>query len=120
MAPGAKLVALKVCSAGGCPLYSLILALKFALDPNGDNDIEDKVDIINLSLGIPFLSPFYNFAALALETVSDLGVLPVVAAGNNGNIPFVIGGISGSPNSITVGATVNPNDRANIGVMEAY
>jgi subtilisin family serine protease len=110
IAPNAKLIALKVCSpAMACPVYGIVQALEFALDPNGDNNLQDRVDIINLSLGIPFLSSFYNFVAATLEKAAELGVLPVVAAGNSGNIPYISGGISGGPNVLTVGATGHPN-----------
>ena len=120
VAPGAKLVALKVCSTGmACPVFSIIQGLEYALDPNQDGEVDDKVDIINLSLGIPFVSPFYNFVARALESAFALGVLPVVAAGNSGNIPYIIGGLSGSPNSISVGATGHP-DSIDAGVMADY
>ena len=89
VAPGAKLVAVKVCSGGlACPVYSIMRGLEYALDPNGDNNLDDKVDIVNLSLGLSFVSPFYNFVAAALETVFELGVLPVLAAGNSGNGMF--------------------------------
>lgn len=121
VAPGAKLMAVKVCTTGGmaCPLFSIIKGLEYALDPNQDGSMDDKVDIINLSLGIPFTSPFYDFLALALERVYALGVLPVVATGNSGNIPYVLGGLSGSPNSISVGATGNPG-HLDAGVMAQY
>jgi len=102
-----------------CPVFSIINGLEFALDPNRDGQLDDKVDIINLSLGIPFVSPFYNFVASALEKTYALGVLPVVAAGNSGNIPYIMGGLSGSPNSISVGATGHP-DSSDAGVMAEY
>ena len=76
MAPGVKLIAAKVCSTSirtGCPLYALIQGLEYA--------VESEVDIVNLSLGVPFMSPYYSFMAKVLEDVFALGVLPVVAAG---------------------------------------
>ena len=53
MAPGAKLVAVKVCSSisTACNGVALLKAMDFALDPNGDGDTSDAVDIINMSLG---------------------------------------------------------------------
>jgi len=51
---------------------------------------------------------FYVYSVLAkvTEQVFALGVLPVLAAGNEVNLPFILGGATNSPNSLTVGATV--------------
>jgi Subtilase family len=103
-----------------CPVWALVRGLEYALDPNGDGITDDSVDVINISLGIPFLSPFYNFVASTLETVAiEYGVLPVISAGNSGNVPYVLGGLSGSPSSISVGATGHP-DTIDKGVIALY
>ena len=74
MAPDAKLIAAKVCgTTTGCPLFALVQGLEYA--------VETEADIVNLSLGLPFISPYYSFIAKLLEDVFALGVLPVVAAG---------------------------------------
>src|SRR5690606_16023058 len=53
VAPEAELYALKVfgCS-GGTTL--LLQAFEWAVDPNGDNDLSDRLDVVNLSLGSTF------------------------------------------------------------------
>ena len=53
VAPGAKLMAVKVCSAvaTSCSGIALLQGMDFALDPNGDGDTSDAVDVINMSLG---------------------------------------------------------------------
>src|SRR5262249_22739711 len=53
VAPGALLYALKVCSSvsTSCSGVGLLQAMEFALDPNGDGDLSDAVDVINMSLG---------------------------------------------------------------------
>src|SRR5438876_2185859 len=53
VAPGVKFYALKVCSSvsAACSGVALLQALDFILDPNGDGDISDAVDVVNLSLG---------------------------------------------------------------------
>ena len=38
-------------SSTACNGIALLLAMDFALDPNGDGDISDAVDVINMSLG---------------------------------------------------------------------
>ena len=56
VAPDAKLYAYKVCSAvsTSCSGVALLQAMDAALDPNGDGDISDAVDVINMSLGSPY------------------------------------------------------------------
>jgi subtilisin family serine protease len=53
VAPGASLYAVKVCSSVSlsCSGLGLLQGLEFSLDPNGDGDITDAVDVINMSLG---------------------------------------------------------------------
>ena len=53
VAPGAKLMAVKVCStvSTSCNGIALLQALDFALDPDGDFDLSDSADVINMSLG---------------------------------------------------------------------
>jgi hypothetical protein len=53
---GAKIIAIKACSAPAtsCSGIALLEAMDFALDPNQDGRIRDRVDIINMSLGSPY------------------------------------------------------------------
>jgi subtilisin family serine protease len=112
VAPDAQLIALKVCVTGGnlCPDFAIAQALEYALDPNGDNATDDRVDIINLSLGLPFFSPYVDFISKMMEQAFHLGAVPIVAMGNSKNIPFVAGFASIAPNVISVGSTVNPRE----------
>jgi Subtilase family len=87
VAPQAKLLAYKVCTSdtGTCPGFAVLQALEYALDPNKDGNTDDKVDIVNLSLGGSYLSSYYDLRTAALEKVGDGGmysagaVLAVVA-----------------------------------------
>jgi hypothetical protein len=48
VASEADIVAVKVCiTSGGCPDFAIVQAFEYALDPNGDGNLDDKVDIIN-------------------------------------------------------------------------
>ena len=107
VAPQTQLIAYKVCTSdtGTCPGFSVLSALEYALDPNQDDNMDDKVDIVNLSLGGSYLSSYYDLRTEAMEQVFQLGVLPVVAAGNEGNIPFIGGPGAKTPNAISVAAT---------------
>jgi len=107
VAPQTKLLAYKVCTSdtGTCPGFSVLQALEYAVDPNNDGNMDDKVDIVNLSLGGSYLSSYYDLRTQALEKLFQLGVIPVTAAGNEGNIPYIGGPGSKTPNAISVGAT---------------
>jgi subtilisin family serine protease len=50
VAPDATLLAIKACSSvsTACSGIALLLALDFSLDPNGDGDIADAADVINM------------------------------------------------------------------------
>src|SRR5690606_10527055 len=57
MAPGAQLYALKVFGDNGGTTALTSLAIEWAMDPNGDGDMSDHLDVINLSLGAPLGFP---------------------------------------------------------------
>jgi hypothetical protein len=110
VAPEVDLVGLKVCLTAGaaCPDFAILLAIEFALDPNGDGSIDDKVDILNFSLGAPYTSGYFSLVATAFDDIFELGVLTIVASGNEDNIPYIMGDVSKSTYAIAVGATGNP------------
>src|SRR5690606_30826348 len=88
VAPHAQLYALKVF---GCQGSSELvdLAIEWAMDPNGDGDLSDHVDVINLSLGSDFGSPF-DMTTIAAENAAAAGVIVVAAAGNGGDTVYVV------------------------------
>lgn len=111
VAPGADLYALKVCSglANRCSGVALIQAMDFAVDPNGDGDTSDAVDIINMSLGADYGQPFDNELALAVDNATALGVLTVAAAGNGADNPYVTTTPAAAPTAISVAQTSVPS-----------
>ena len=58
VAPGVNLYAVGVCSkvSTSCSGIALIQGMEFAVDPNGDGKVKDRVDIINMSLGSDFMA----------------------------------------------------------------
>jgi hypothetical protein len=110
VAPEVHLIGLKVCLTAGssCPDFAIVLAIEFALDPNGDGSMDDKADIINFSLGVAYTSGYFSLVATAFDDIFELGVLTIVASGNEENIPYVMGDVSKSTYAISVGATGNP------------
>ena len=111
VAPGAKLVALKVCSAvaTSCNGVALLKAMDFALDPNGDGDISDAVDVINMSLGSNYGQDEDDLSQASAIAVK-LGVVVVAAAGNAANRPYIVSSPSTGRGVISVAQTAVPGD----------
>lgn len=108
VAPGALLYALKVLNNQGSGYSSdIIAAIEYTVDPNGDSDFTDHLDVVNMSLGGTPTNddPMVN----AVEAAIDLGVTYCIAAGNDGPQTGSIGSPGTSPSAITVGA-VDKND----------
>ena len=105
VAPAAKLYALKVF---GCTGSSEVvdLGIDWALDPNGDGDLADRVDIINLSLGSNY-GTANDSTALAAQNALNAGVIVVASAGNAGDVTFVTGTPSVVDGVISVAAVVD-------------
>ena len=110
VAPGAKLLGVKVCSAvaTSCNGVSLLLAVDFALDPNGDGNLADAADIIHLSLGSDYGQAEDDLTA-ALEDAVDLGIVVIASAGNGSNKPYVVGSPSIGPGVFSVAQTQVPS-----------
>ena len=111
VAPGVQLYALKVCSSisSACSGVALLRAMEYAVDPNGDHNFDDAVDIINLSLGAAYGSPFDDDLSLAVENASKLGVLTVASAGNSGDKPYANGTPATTPAALAVAQTQAPS-----------
>ena len=110
MAPGASLLAIRVCSAvaTSCNGVSLLLAVDFALDPNHDGNFADAADIIHLSLGSDY-GQIQDDLTEALEDAVDLGIVVVASAGNGSNKPYVVGSPSIGPGVLSVAQTQVPS-----------
>ena len=103
VAPAAQLYALRVFGCAGSTLVTTA-AIEWAVDPNGDGDFSDHVDVINMSLGAAFGSSF-DASTVAAENAALAGVLVVVAAGNNGDTHYTVGSPGSSARAITVAAS---------------
>ena len=109
MAPGAQLLAVKVCSAvsGSCAGPALLQGLDFALDPNGDGDLSDAVHVVNMSLGANY-GQRENPVVLATRNVVAFGTVVVASAGNSGDRAFVQGSPASTPEAVAVAQTQVP------------
>ncbi|MFC8452265.1 S8 family serine peptidase [Kitasatospora sp. NPDC057223] len=109
-APGAQLYAIRVFGCDGST-DQLTRALDLAADPDGDGDLTDRLDIVNLSLGSRFGNTD-DADAVAADHLSALGTLVVASAGNEGDV-YGIGGSPGTaPRALTVAASVDPHSDA--------
>ena len=105
MAPDAKLVALKVFGCEGSTNV-VSAAIDRAVDPNGDGDPSDRVDVVNMSLGSGYGSPNDGDAVTA-DAASLAGVVMAISAGNSGDVQDVGGSPGSSVRSITVANSVD-------------
>lgn len=110
VAPGAKLYALKVCSAvaTSCNGIALLKAMEFSLDPNGDGDIGDAVDVVNMSLGSSYGQREDDLSEASANAVR-FGVVVVASAGNSADRPYIVGSPSSTPEVISVAQTQVPS-----------
>jgi subtilisin family serine protease len=110
VAPGADLYAYKVCSSvsTSCSGVAILQAFDAALDPNGDGDVSDAVDVINLSLGQPY-GLIQDSSSGAARNVVQMGVIVVASAGNSADKPYITGSPSSTPEVISVAQTNVPS-----------
>jgi hypothetical protein len=115
IAPGAKIYALKVCSdspSGYCSDLAILEAIEFFVDPNGDNNLSDHVDVANFSLGADF-GQTNDYETYVLNAAATLGVTVVASAGNGGDKPYIVGQPSIASKVISVAETTIPISRYN-------
>ena len=110
VAPGASLYVAKVCSSvsTACSGVALLQGMEFALDPNGDGDIADAVDVVNMSLGSPYGQQEDDLSGASANAVA-LGVVVVASAGNSGDLPYITGSPASTPGVISVAQTQVPS-----------
>ncbi len=108
VAPGATLYALRVFGCTGSTTLTEA-AIDWAVDPDGNPATNDRLDVINMSLGAAYGSPDDSSAA-ASNNAALAGVTVVISAGNDGDNFY----INGSPGSAQRALTV-----ANSGDAEA-
>ncbi|HPO13005.1 MAG TPA: S8 family serine peptidase [Candidatus Hydrogenedentes bacterium] len=85
-APEATLYALKIFAKTG-KSFVFLPAIDWAMDPNGDGDFSDHLDILNLSIGND-LGAADAPESVACGNAADAGVIIVAAAGNRGDVFF--------------------------------
>jgi minor extracellular serine protease Vpr len=111
VAPDVDLYAVKVCSSvsTSCSGIALIQGMEFAADPNGDGNLIDRVNIINMSLGSPYGQPFDDDLSAAVDNATKAGILTVASAGNSGDKPYANGTPAAAPTALSVAQTAVPS-----------
>ena len=105
VAPGASLLAFKVFGCDGST-NMLAAALDRAADPNQDGSFDDRVDVVNASLGTSYgLGSPTNDELI--KNLTDVGTLMVVAAGNSGQSFFCMGAPGSAPEVLSVAASAD-------------
>lgn len=114
VAPGADILAVKVCSSvsTACSGVALIQGMDFALDPNRDGLPTDRADIINMSLGALYGQWPDDDLSAAVESATAIGTLTVAAAGNGGDRPYVQDTPAAAPSALAVAQTAVPSSIA--------
>jgi subtilisin family serine protease len=110
VAPGASLYAVGVCSkiTTSCSGVALLEGMDFALDPNGDGNISDAVDVVNMSLGSNY-GQHEDDLSFASANAVHMGVVVVAAAGNAADRPYIVSSPSTTPEVISVAQTQVPS-----------
>ncbi|WP_226671460.1 S8 family serine peptidase [Metabacillus litoralis] len=100
VAPEAEIIAYRALGPGGMGTSDQVIAAI-------DKAIEDKVDIINLSLGNNVNGPDWP-TSLALDKAVDSGIVAVTSSGNSGPDVWSVGSPGTSSKAISVGASSPP------------
>ncbi|WP_420580271.1 S8 family serine peptidase [Reichenbachiella sp.] len=110
VAPEATLYALKALDSYGSGYdFQIIAAIEWSVDPNGDNNPSDKLDVVNMSLGGS--GDAYDPLSEAVNAAVEMGVVFCVAAGNDYDF-WQIGSPGTAELAITVGASNNYGELA--------
>ncbi len=84
VAPHAKLMAFKIFSPTKETYDADVIAgIERGVDPNNDGNFDDKVDVVNMSLGSP--GDPDDPLSTAVDNASELGIVFCVAVGNYGS-----------------------------------
>jgi subtilisin family serine protease len=105
VAPDATLYALRVFGCGGSTGV-VTEAIDWAIDPNGDGDPSDHLDVINMSLGSSFGEPD-DPDAVASDNAALAGVIVAAASGNSGDTYYVTSSPASSARALSVAASLD-------------
>ncbi len=102
-APEATLYAIKVFGCDGSTNL-VIEGLDWAMDPNGDGDFSDHLDVVNMSLGSEYGS-VQDPDAVASNNAVEAGIMVVASAGNSGDTYEITGSPGVATKALSVAAS---------------
>ncbi len=106
-APKAQLFPLRVFGVSGST--NLVTeAIDWAVDPNGDGNVADHMDVISMSLGAN-TGAVTDPDVVAASNASAAGVIVAAAAGNAGDSYYIVSSPSVGNGVLSVAATFNSN-----------
>ncbi len=108
VAPKAKLYSLRVFGCNGSTDVT-DAAIEWAVDPDGNGDFSDHLDVINMSLGSPYGGD-YDSSAVASNNAALAGVVVVASAGNEADAFFVTGSPGSGSRVISVASSRDAGD----------
>jgi subtilisin family serine protease len=105
-APLAQLYAVKVCSsvASSCSGVAMAEGVDFALDPTNSGTLNNAVDIISMSIGGSFGMREDDVSEMFTDVV-NFGIVSVISAGNDGNVPYILAHPAATPEVLSMAAT---------------
>ena len=114
VAKGADLYALRVFGCNGSTTLTSD-AIEWAMDPNGDGDMSDHLDVINMSLGSPWGYP-NDPSAISSNRAAQLGIVVATSAGNEGDVPYITGAPGAASLAISTAASTKGGETLGIEV----
>ncbi len=107
VAPDASIYAIKVFGKDGSTMDAVVIAgFEYSADPNGDLDLSDRLDVINLSLGGGFGTPQILYTE-ASKNLTRAGTVIVASAGNSGPVDYIVGAPSTADDAISIAASID-------------
>lgn len=107
VAPAALLHAIKVFGKDGSTGDAAVIAgLEYSADPNRDGNLDDKLHVVNLSLGSSYGSPHVLYGE-AIRNLSGAGTVVVASAGNSGAEDYIVGAPSVVEEAFSVAASID-------------
>ncbi|KAA0548646.1 S8 family serine peptidase [Bacillus sp. BGMRC 2118] len=100
VAPEAEIIAYRALGPGGMGTSEQVIAAI-------EKAIEDKVDVINLSLGNDVNGPDWP-TSIALNKAAEKGIVAVTSSGNSGPNMWTVGSPGTATKAISVGASTPP------------
>ncbi len=106
VAPGVGLVALKIFGLTGSTAL-LVDAIEWAIEANMGVANRPHIDVLNLSLGVPYGSSVLVEEGVIRRAV-EAGIVVVASAGNDRDLPFIVAAPATAPEALAVASHTPP------------